>query len=57
MHKEEEEEEVQRDSKIENDCIVKVFKIIEMQNKAFAFIDSSCLVKRSIRRVMTFRKP
>ena len=31
-------------------------RLIENAKQSLAFIDSSCLVKRTIRRVMTFRK-
>jgi len=51
-----EEEEVQRDSKVVKDCIVKVVQDNWNAKQSLSFIDSSCLVKRTIRRVMTFRK-
>jgi len=51
-----EEEEVQRDSKVVKDCIVKVVQDKKNANQSLAFIDFSCLVKRTIRRVMTFKK-
>ena len=55
-----EEEDVQRDSRLVKDCnrlIGLLERFIENAKQSFAFIDSSCLVKRTIRRVITFRKP
>ena len=56
-----EEEEVQRDSRLVKDCkrlIGKVFKIerikIENAKQSLAFIDSSCLVKRTILKSYNF---
>ena len=51
-----EEEEVQRDSEVVKDCILKVVLDCWNAKESLAFIDSSCLVKRTTRRVMTFRK-
>ena len=53
-----EEEEVQRDSRVVKDC-KNVWKDVQdywNANQSLAFIDSSCLVKRTIRKVITFRK-
>ena len=55
----EEEEEVQRDSEIKVEKLLSKELLNEYfsnANQSVAFIDSSCLVKRTIRRVITFRK-
>ena len=54
-----EEEEVQRDLGLVNDCkrlIEKVFKIIEMQNKALLLQTLRVWSRQPFRRVITFRK-
>ena len=63
LAKEEEEEvkeDVQRDSKVVKDYVenlfVKVESIFLNVNQGLAFIDSSSLVKKTIGRVITFRK-
>jgi len=61
LAKEEEEEEVQedvqRDSKVVKKYMKKVVIIVVLNaSQGLAFIDSSCLVKKIIRRVITFRK-
>ena len=49
---EEEEEEVQRDSKV----VKEYMKSYLNASQGLAFIDSSCLVKKTIGRVITLRK-
>ena len=49
----EEEEEVQKD--VQRLC-VKVVKVIYNASQGLTFIDSSCLVKKTIGRVITLRK-
>ena len=51
-----EEEEVQRDSRLVKDCIRLIGKVYCKANRSLAFIDSSCLVKKTIERVITLRK-
>ena len=53
LAKEEEEVEFQRDVQ---KLIGKVVIIVQNASQGLAFIDSSCLVKKTIRRVITFKK-
>ena len=60
---EEEEEEIQRDSKFVKEYVEKLFvKVVSIVsslfnvNQGISFIDSSSLVKKTIGRIITFRK-
>ena len=61
LAKEEEEEvkeDVQRDSKVVKEYMKKIVSNCSLNaSQGLVFIDSSCLVKKTIGRVMTLRKP